>query len=237
MRLFGKKKSENKDFDLFSKDGLLGYIRSNLKNPTDENVSKVVEHLAKPDDDLEHLTPDGDLPWGWHTYTLDFTQKIGSEYSYFLQNWADSRSKSPKDQYSALKSFVLYMRDVEKVCKEKGECFEFWFYKILTGSGYIEKREADLKYLTDNFDDLCKEYDKRQQFEKLKQQRSVEIKADVIRMLEENDGILQSEFWKLFDDEISSAVASDIVYELRKSGKIERTKSGRSYILHYKGKN
>lgn len=150
MRLFGKKKSENEDFDLFSKDGLLGYIRSNLKNPTDENVSKVVEHLAKPDDDLEHLTPEGELPLGWHTHTKDFRQKIEGEYTYFLNNWLDSRSKSPKDQYSALKSFVLYLDDVEKLCKSKGECFEFWFNEILTGKGYVEKRKMELKTLAES---------------------------------------------------------------------------------------
>ena len=60
------------------------------------------------------------------------------------------------------------------------------------------------------------------------------MKSDVILLLKENDGILQSDFWKLFDDEICQAAASDIVYALLKEGKIERTKVGRSYSLHYK---
>ena len=58
------------------------------------------------------------------------------------------------------------------------------------------------------------------------------MKPIVVQALIEHDNILQSEFWKLFNIEDQDAV-KEIVYSLRKEGKIERTKSGRSFIIHY----
>lgn len=184
---------------------------------------------------FDKLTAEGDLPFGWVYHHKEFTEKIGGEYTYFLNNWLETHDKSPKEQYQALKSFVLYLEDAEKLCKIKGECFEFWFYNYLSTKDYIAKRKAELEELTANFDALQKEYEAKKRWEEEKQRRIIEMKPAVIILLKENDGILQSDFWKLFDDEICRAAASDIVYALLKEGKIERTKSGRSYILHYKG--
>ena len=98
---------------------------------------------------FETLTQEGELPWGWISRNKDFVDKIQNEYSYFMQNWIDSMGKEPLRQYEALKSFVLYLEEAEKLCKSKGECFEFWFYEILASPDYIEKRKAELKELTE----------------------------------------------------------------------------------------
>lgn len=102
----------------------------------------------KPVRDLEHLTAEGELPFGWVYQNREFTGKIQGEFSYFLNMWLDARKKSPKELYSALKSFVVYLEDAEKLCKSKGECFEFWFYNILTSPDYIDKRKEELHKLT-----------------------------------------------------------------------------------------
>lgn len=163
--------------------GLFDFIKKNIGKPnlsTKENEEKVnitftetvngktrtvTVHSTKDDEvfptDLEHLTKDGELPWGWSYHNKAFTDKIQSEYSYFLNMWLESRNKSPKEHYQALKSFVKYMEDVEKLCKSKGECFEFWFYEILTGKRYIEKRKQELEELIANFDELQANYNKR----------------------------------------------------------------------------
>jgi hypothetical protein len=146
----------------------------------------------------------------------------------------DSRNKSPRERYAPLKSLILYLEDAEKLCVPKGECFEYWFYHCLISKDYIEKRKNELSELMTNMDVLQKEYELKMQREEEKQRKIIEMKSDVILLLKENNGILQSDFWKLFDDEICRAAASDIVYSLLKEGKIERTKSGKSYILHYK---
>ena len=100
--------------------------------------------------DFEHLTSDGELPFGWTYRNRDFVDKISSENTYFLNMWLESRKKSPEELYSALKSFVLFLEDVEKLCKEKGECFEFWFYNVLTSPDYLQKRKDELDTLTIN---------------------------------------------------------------------------------------
>ena len=110
------------------------------KKKTSETVHKVV----KPEPNLEYLE-NGELPWGWLYRNKEFVDNIQKEYTYFLERWIASREKTPKEQYAALKSFVLFMEDVEKLCKSKGECFEFWFNEILTGKGYLEKRRKELQ--------------------------------------------------------------------------------------------
>ena len=148
LKNINKEKTNTNEFDLLSGKGLVEYIKSNIDKPTDKKVFKVLETLAKPGDDLEHLTPEGELPWGWHTHTKEFRNRIQDEYTHFLNIWLDARKKSPKELYSALKSFVVYLEDVEKLCKSKGECFEFWFYNILTSPDYIDKRKEELNELT-----------------------------------------------------------------------------------------
>lgn len=95
----------------------------------------------------DRLTPDGELPFGWVTKNKDFCDKINGEYSYFLNTWLDTRKKSIKEQCWALESFILYLEDLEKLCGSKGECFEFWFHKILTSENYIAMRKEELEKL------------------------------------------------------------------------------------------
>lgn len=176
--------------------------------------------------DLEHLTKDGELPWGWYTHTKEFTNKINNEYSYFLNIYIDSRTKSPKEQYQALKSFVLYLEDVEKLCKSKGECYEFWFYKILTAEDYLEKRKKELDELVANLDELQANYD-------IRKKELLTLDERIVKELKEHPDILQSEFVKLFDPAVKGDVTEKL-YWMDKSKKLERIKSGRSYILRYK---
>lgn len=138
------KKNKKNDQDILNGNKLIKYIHTNLANPTDENVLKVLKKVAEPDDDLNHLTAEGELPFGWLTHNKPFTENINGEYSHFLNMWLDARQKSPKELYPVLKSFVLYLEDAEKLCKSKGECFEFWFYEIIASKAYIQERKNEL---------------------------------------------------------------------------------------------
>ena len=197
------------------------------KNDTNSNLNDFGKSWDK-------LTDEGDLPTGWIYHNREFVNKITEEYKYFHGQWIESAKKSPKDKYAPLKSYVLYLKDIEKLCKSKDECFEFWFNEILTYPGCVEEMTETLNNLTANMDELQAEYEKKQREQDEHRRKVIEMKPIVIEMLQANDGILQSEFWKLFDDESRGAV-SDILYNLFKEGKVEKTKSGRSYILHFKG--
>lgn len=191
-----------------------------------ENGLKSLKPLATTDNNLNRLTKEGELPWGWILRNSEFTGKIGGEYSYFQQAWIKSRNKSPKELYSSLKSLIIYLEDAEKLCKAKGECYEFWFYEHLISRDYIEKRKAELKELSENLDNLSLNYEKRVA-------NLVNIDAQIVKKLKENPNILQSNFVKLFDSTIQADVREKL-YWMEKEGKLERIKSGRSYILKYK---
>lgn len=228
FNLFKKKEKENekpKDFDVLSGEGLIGYIQANLEEPTNENVLKALEKIAQPDDDLEHLTAEGELPWGWHTHNKEFISKIDSDYSRSLNRWLDSRNKSPMEELTALKKFVSYLERLEKTCKSKGECFEFYFREIIASQDYIQKRKEELSELEKNIDSLQEAYDR-------KKQNLIGLDEKIVQKLIENDGIIQADFIKLFDPSIKNEV-SEKLYYWDKDGKITRQKSGRSYILHY----
>lgn len=173
------------------------------------------------DERLDRLDEDGDLPFGWLTQNKEFTDKINREYSYFLHLWIDASKKSPRELYAALKSFVLFLEDAEKLCVSKGECFEFWWYETIASKEYIAQRKKELQELTDNLNE------RQAIYEALK---NIDVK--IITLLKENDGILQSDFIKLFDEPFQGAVRNTL-YRMSKSGELERTKQGNSYLLHY----
>jgi len=200
--------------------GFFDFMKKNNEFPKQQ--SQKVDSVG---DYLDKLTEKGELPQGWLYRNKEFVDKIKNEYTYFLNMWVDNRNKSPKEQYSTLKSFVLYLEDVEKICKARGECFEFWFYKIIASKDYITKRKFELDVLISNYDKLTRDYDKHQN-------ELTNLDERIIKALCEHRGILQSDFVKLFDPLVQRDVGERL-YWLEKAGKLQRIKSGRSYILDY----
>lgn len=88
---------------------------------------------------------DGELPWGWVTANKDFTDKINEEWGIFLHRWIESRKANITEQYGALKSLVMYLEDAQKLCRQKGECFAYWFDGCIANQDYIDKRKAELE--------------------------------------------------------------------------------------------
>ena len=224
MALF--KKSNKGNLNPLSANGMIGFIKSNLKNPTEKNVTRAMQEIAKSDADQEHLTEEGQLPWGWFGLNRNFTEKIRGEYSYFLEQWLKSRDLSPKEHCEALESFVLYMKDVKKICNAKNECFAYWFDSVIATDEYIEKRTEELEYLKANLKQLQQEYEKKKML-------SVNLDRIIKGRLADNKGILQADFVKLFDPLIQDDV-KEILYHMDKAGELQRVKQGRSYILNIK---
>ena len=187
-----------------------------------KDVSPKTNSFGEPLDKLV----DGELPWGWVSANREFTAKISSEFDVFLHDWIDSRKLSPREQYAALKSLVLYLNDVKKLCYSKGECFAFWFSEILTSNNYLSTITAELNELEQNIEQLQNQYE-------TKKIALNNIDSKIIMALKNNDGILQSDFVKLFDPSIQVDVKNKLYY-MEKEGKVVRIKSGRSYTLHLK---
>ena len=192
-----------------------------LFNYTKKNTRKSENYLGES---FDVLTKEGDLPVGWIYKNKSFIDATQRDFSHFLNLWLESKNKSPKEYYSSLKSFVIFLEDMERICKLKSECFEFWFYQIIASKDYIAKRKEELNELTTNFDSIQKIWEE-----------TLTIKSKIIRILKENDGILQSDLKKLFNTS-HQMVVSNTLYEMYNSGDLKKVKSGRSYTLHYIGR-
>lgn len=96
---------------------------------------------------LDRLTPEGELPWGWIWRNHEFTDDVSNKNRYFLNAWV-SAERGTKEQYAALKSFVIFLHEAKEICAAKGECFEKWFSDIIADDQYIQKRETELAELT-----------------------------------------------------------------------------------------
>ena len=90
--------------------------------------------------------------------------------------------------------------------------------------------ENELNELETNFDTIQKEYERKQIENKQKEKLLKTLETDIIEKLKQNEGIVQSEFVKMFDNVIQSEVRTSLCY-MDKNKTIHREKSGRSYIL------
>lgn len=189
--------------------------------PQDTTSSKVKTTDHKNNSFGEPLDKlvDGDLPWGWSYHNEKFINEIRNEYSYFLNKWANARNSSTQELYSALKSFVQYMEDVDKLCKSKGECFEFWFSEVLTGKGYLEKRKAELQSLESHYDELVALENKKET-----------LSNDLWNYLSDHNGILQKDIYKNFDIALKSDI-QQLLYQWDNEHKIRREKKGNTYSI------
>lgn len=207
---------------------MLGFLKKKKATPQAADV-----HVNSFGDPLDKLV-DGELPWGWVTHYKDFIDKYTEEYNYFLYAWFDARKGSPKEERPALKSLLLYMDDVQKLCDQKGECFGFWCSDYLIG-GQKKTCEDRLADLESNMEARLQEYEEKQKM----QERRAELEAYEATLTDEmmldairqHEGMLQKDLCKLFP--YPQAISSKLYY-MAKEGKIERIKSGNSYILKIK---
>lgn len=153
MGLFSKKKqAPQKDFDILSGAGLVDFVKSNLKNPTDKNVAKAIRAIAEPDKDQKHLTKDGELPWGWlrlHTpicepyedaivkMAVDLKGSVGSDRIRRLEHLIDAYYIYKNFCYSKDECFIKYFSDKWEHC-HNSRCDDF---------EYITRFEEELKVL------------------------------------------------------------------------------------------
>lgn len=191
--------------------------------------------ISKPKDkyhnsfgqDITHLTKDGELPWGWIYANRDFIEPIEEQYRYFQGEYinAKKQEKGIRAVRSALKSFIVYMEDVERICASKGECFVEWSKISICNPAGMEKYREDLKKIEDNLDELIE-----------KENLIKRLKPELLKIIKEEPGVVQSELYKRFDPQLKPEISNQL-YLLSAHGAITREKSGRSYKLYVKDVN
>lgn len=222
------KREETNNFNPLDMNSVIAWYKNQNPTASKEDVLRYVSKIAEPAADQEHLTPEGELPWGWHYAHKDFADKISSEYRYFLNAWIENRKQSPRDEYAALKSFVMYMNRAKQLCKSKGECYEYWLTSCFDDD-YLSKRTADLEKIEQNFSGLETAYQKKQSIEKTLPC----LENKLLKTIKDNPGILQKDIYKMFESEEKSYVQEKL-YFAEKSGLISREKIGNTYKLFIK---
>jgi len=190
------------------------------KKTTKEKVAEKRTNFAG--ESMDHLDAEGNLPFGWHRANKEFTDKISEEYKYFSDRCYEAKNLSPKEYYEVLKSAVLYLEDAQKLCYSKNVCFAHWFDGCVASPEHIAEEKQGLQELENNLEQLQKEWE-RHQF----------INKEIIEIIKENAGIMQSDLYKRFDAADKNYI-SNTLYMMDAKGEIERVKQGRSYALHIK---
>ena len=175
-------------------------------------------------DSLDHLDSDGDLPFGWTTHKQEFINPLKTEFEHFRLNWVNSLNTNYDNEYSALKSFLIYINDCQKLCDSKGECFSFWCSEYLVGQKFKEGLEKDLKNLEKHRDEIL-------HVERIKAEYLPNLSNTILEILKNEPGILQSDLWKKFDIAIKSNVL-ETISKMELQNLIVKKKSGKSYALY-----
>jgi hypothetical protein len=177
-----------------------------------------------PGQQLDKLTADGQIPYGWFYANREFTKEVQSHYDYFLNEYINAKKeeKGIRAVRSALKSFIVYMEDVERICASKGECFVEWSKLSICNPTAMESYRNDLKEIEDNLEELIE-----------KENLIKWLKSELLKIVQEEPGVYQPDIYKRFDVELKPEVSNQL-YLLYAKGLITREKSGRSYKLYTK---
>lgn len=193
--------------------GLFGLFSKKKRNST-KAIHEKVERL-------DRLTKDGNLPFGWYIQNKEFTDQIENERRALVEAYVESKEKSPKEYYAALKSLVKYTADVRKLCASKDECFVYWSSALFGDKDYQDLK-AELKHVEKHMNELIEKYKMEQH-----------VKKELPTIIKKNPGILQTEVYKLFPDG-TKGIVSSVLYNMESEGRIARKKSGRTYSLKMK---
>lgn len=176
---------------------------------------------------MDKLTPDGELPWGWLTKNQDFIRKAEAEYGNLFSEYAKHQYGDPQKRYAGLKSLLLYIEDAKKHYAQKGECYLYWFESYWVQDEEVKKLYSELQYMEEHYDELKKEYERKQYIENI---LIPELKKKAIEVVKENPGIIQTDAYGFFDPDAKSYV-QEVFRILSREGKIKREKQGRTYKL------
>lgn len=171
---------------------------------------------------LDRLTPKGELPYGWIYENREFTSKAEKEHNFLLDEYFKAKNKGVLKEYAAVKSLVLHMEDIRRICASKGECFLEWSTFVVANPHDLAHFKERQSYIEDHIVEL-------ERTEKLIKK----LRSDLTKIIRKEPGILQTDIYKRYDPEIKPHI-SEVLYVMANEGIITRTKSGRTYSLRIK---
>lgn len=158
----------------------------------------------------------------------DYIKKLDSGMTTYIQ--LATSQNTVDSEITHLKDFIRFFDAKKKEAEGLGGQYEKYFHD--TYEHCHNSREKDFSLITyykERFEYLNKNFET----ERSKEQKLKTLSKDILIKLKENEGILQKDFCKLFDSNITEEVRSEL-YFLSKNGKIIREKKGNTYILNSK---
>lgn len=223
------KREETDDFNPLDMNSVIAWYKNQNPTASEKDVLRFVSKLAEPEEDQDHLTPEGGLPWGWRRVHEREIKRYEAQYQKMWSAWRDSRFDSPLAHFAALEAFVSYMNRTKKLLEKKGECFNYWRDELFTDE-FLDRWSKELDNMRENIDALKIEYEAKQDFEA---NILPKLERELLKIIKENPGVLQKDVYKMFDP-IAKSYIQEKLYSAEKSHRIRREKSGNTYKLFLK---
>ena len=174
---------------------------------------------------LDRLEPDGSLPFGWIAHNKKFVQRVQDEDSRDLESVY--ASNEPTKKCEAMRKYILGLEDKKKRYRKMGACEGKYFEYYICEAASVENLKKEYTRLKANLKAEQKEY------ERMKHVQEVvfpKLRAELIVLIKDNPGILQTEAYKHFDPDVKNYV-SGVLSNMDRDGEVIRKKSGRTYSL------
>lgn len=230
--LLGKKQKtvqRAEDPDILSGAGMIEYIKSHLDDPSDKNVLKAITAIAAPDADQEHLTSDGELPWGWLSRN---TPTLKAKYEDKMVAIAVSLNRLTLDEKKAqLKKLIALYNEFKEFCYSKDECFAKYFSDMwehchnsrCKDFEYIASFEAELKNIEENYEELRQ---KEQRTSYIEKNILPTLRHSLMETISAEPGIFQADLFNRFDADLKPFIHTEL-YLMEKDGLLLKEKEGR----------
>jgi hypothetical protein len=174
---------------------------------------------------LDRLTPSGDLPFGWGAYNEKFVKRVEDEDERDVNVFY--HEKEPVKKYELMKKYFNGLEEKKKRYYKIGQCEGKFFEKHVCETAFMGNLKKEYTELKNNLRTLQKEY------ERMKHVQEVifpKLRAELLVLISDNPGILQTEAYKHFDKDFKNYV-SGVLSNMDSDGEIIRKKSGRTYSL------
>lgn len=191
-------------------------MKTNSHQPYSKEKHKAELRKQK---DMNKLTSEGELPFGWVLAYEDFIKNADNEVMYFYEEYHKNQYGEPLKKYAALKSLVIYFEDAKRIYAKRGECFLYWFENMWAKEDEVRKLTDELKYMEAHMDELI------QQEKVLKK-----LRTDLKEIIKAEPGVKQEQLYKRFSPELKNHISNEL-YNMAANGVIRREKSGRTYAL------